>query len=282
MLKLLFLFTILFAVFGQFLFGNNVKIVSLSPNLTEIIVKLNKTQNLVGRCSASDYIPEVKNIPIIGAFGIPDLEKLLSVHPDYVIASSLKDPSIQQIINKLGIKFLLLPDNTIENYYDAVKKLGEILDTKKMAQSEIDRVQKGIAYCRKETEKIPLSKRPTVLWVVWDNPLITVGKKSFINDIIKLAGGSNIAGNINKSYVSVSKEWIVYNSPQVIICPFLSSSRLHDNKNFLNITTIPAVKNNRIYGNLDENILYILGPRILDAISMIHNCLYQDLTGISN
>jgi len=253
----------------------NLRIVSLAPNLTEIIFHLERENCLVGRSSASKYFKEAKNIPIVGDFGIPSIEQLLLAKPDIVVATALKDPSIQEIIKKAGIKFHLLPTSSIDEYYKTVKTLGDILDANINAKQEILRIKNGLKKSLSQINKISDAKRPKVFWEIWNPPLMTVGNQSFLNDFIYYAGGQNIAENQDKGYFNISQEWVIASAPDVIIAPSIGKNIINQMSSQLGWKSTPAVVNNRIYGNLDQNILYLLGPKMLDAIQMIYNCIYE-------
>ena len=119
---------VLLGIYFQGWAGDEIKIVSLSPNLTELIFHLGKGDCIVGRSSACDYPEEVKKIPVAGKFGAPSMEVVARLRPDYVVSSGIKDEGVRKNIEGLGIKVLLLPNETIDEYYLAVSELGKILD----------------------------------------------------------------------------------------------------------------------------------------------------------
>ncbi len=251
------------------------RIVSLSPNLTEIILALGGKSSLVGRSSASDYIKEAKTVPVAGDMGNPNLEQIVLLKADIVVASNLTNPSDARIIENLGLKFYLLKTENFEEYYSTVDTLGKILDKNREAEEEIERIKQGLSEFKKENKSIPFLKRPKVFWEIWDNPLITVGNKAFLNEFIELAGGINITANVNRSYFQISKESILTANPDVIIAPDLSTRSVKDMKTSIGWDAVSAVKNNRVYTNIDPNLVNVFGPRILSTIQLIHNLLYN-------
>lgn len=252
------------------------KVISLSPNITETIFHLGGGDTLVGRSSACDYPEEAKKLAVTGGFGAPSLEKIALMQPDIVITSTLKDMNMRKSIENLGIKFYLLPMESIDDYLKGVKELGLLLDCKGKADEEITRIEKGLESYRQKAEKTPFEKRPLVYLEIWDNPTMTVGKISFINDIITLAGGRNIAGEKDRSYFSCSREWVLLSRPDVIICPAMKDERVADIKKRPGWDEIPAIKNSRIYVNINQNLIYRLGPRILDGIGLLRKCFYPE------
>ena len=270
------LFTAYFAVS---LFGEdkkNVRVVSLSPNLTELVFYLGEEGQLVGRSSACDYPPEVKKIPSVGGFGKPSLEQLISLKPDVVIASALADPGLKNSIEQLGVKFYMFPGKSLEDYYTTVAVLGRILNCRKKADKEIRRVKEGIANFA-NMNKLPKKKSvPKVYLEVWNRPYMTVGNRSFINDIIEYAGGRNIAAAQSKDYFNCSVEWIITSRPDIIICPAMKNGDEADVKQRKGWQSIPAVKNNRIYVNFNPDLIYRLGPRILEGIACLRKIITDE------
>ncbi len=266
---------IIFSIITTPLFAQKkIRVVSLAPNLTETIFQLKRGDSLVGRSSASNYFKAAKNIPIVGDFGVPSIEQLLLVKPNIVVTSVLKDPTIQETIKKAGIKFYMLPTDSIDEYFNTVKTLGSLLNAEKNASIEMQRIKNGLKKCLAIISAVPETKRPSVFWEIWDPPLMTIGNNSFLNDFIHYAGGRNITATQNKGYFNVSEEWVLSCAPDVIIAPSIGDNRIKQIKGQLGWKSTPAAKNNRIYGDLDQNLIYLLGPRMLQAIQVIHKCIY--------
>ena len=266
---------LIFAIFAISVFGKDaekLRVVSLSPCLTELIFHLGEQDKLVGRSSACDYPAGVEKIESVGGFGKPSLEKLMTLKPDVVIASALADPAIKTSIEQFGIKFYLLPGKSIDDYYKTVATMGKILGCKKKADAEIARIREGLAEFAQKNSKSQLAV-PRVYIEVWDRPYMTVGKKSFINDLIEYAGGKNIASRQNEDYFNTSVEWIITSNPEVIICPAMKTGREADVKNRKGWGNISAVKNNRIYVDLDDDLIYRLGPRVLEGVELLRKII---------
>ena len=270
------IFTLLIFISSALSYGEELKIISLSPNLTEIIFLLKKESNLAGRSSVCCYPQDTLKFPIAGNLGDPDLEKVISIKPDAIVLTMVKDMSKIRILKNLGIKVHIFQSNNISQYLETVRTLGEILNAKEVAKQEIERVKSKIFELESANLAIRNNKKPKVFWVVWDNPIITAGKNSFIDEYICLAGGENIMGEIKKSYFYTSKENIISAKPDIIIAPNMKASKIKELETAIGWKKLPAVKNKRVYGSLDLNLVYILGPRMFDAISVIHNCLYSE------
>ena len=248
----------------------DIKLSSLSTNITELIFKLKQKDKLVGRTSACDYITGTEKITIIGDLGIPNIEKLLLTKTNIVITSLIKDPFIEKTINDVGIKFVYAPIKTIQEYINTIKIIGKILQIEDIADNEIRSIQQKLNnFIQKQ--KL-LKKRPKILVIMTQEfPIITAGKTSFLTDIINYAGGINIGAIINKDYPEISQEWILQQNPDIIIAPNLPKNTIKYLKNNKFWKEITAIKNNKIYTNIDPNFLYVIGPNIIKLIKYIND-----------
>ncbi len=251
------------------------RVVSLTPNTTEIILLLGGRESLAGRSSACGYLSETKNIPIAGALGVPNMEIILSIKPDAVITSLIMNPSDAAVIENLGIKFYLLPIENFQDYYVSVNKIGFILGKEAEAENEVNRVKTNLNKLIARNKSIPDKDKPKVFWEVWNNPIITIGKNSFLNDFIQLAGGVNITSGINRNYFEISTESILTSDPDVIIAPGLPDNYNEQLKSLLGWNSVNAVMNNRVYTDLDPNLVTVFGPRMFEAISLISDFIHR-------
>lgn len=255
---------------------DKIRIISLSPNLTEIIFQIGAGDCIVGRSSACDYPPEAGKIPIAGNLGLPSMEFAAAVKPDYIVSLEIVDDGIRRNIERLGIKFVPLPHETLDDYYMAVSELGRILACRERADEEIRRVKKIFDREKKITRSIPREKMPRVYLEVWDNPFMTVGGKSFAHDLITMAGGVNVAGKENTGCLKCSREWVILSRPDVIIAPAMGKFAGGQIRKRDGWSEIPAVKNDRIYTGMEESLLYRLGPRMTESLKIFRKCFYPD------
>lgn len=281
LIKNLMIFTALLGILIPAEAEEKIKVVSLSPNITELIFHLGRGGCLAGRSSACDYPDEAKKLPIAGKFGVPSMEFVAGLKPDYIVSSGIRDDGMRKNIEELGIKFILLSNETIDDYYMAVSELGKILDCKTRADEEIHRVKKIFDVEKKITGTIPPEKRPRVYLEVWDNPLMTVGGKSFVNDLIAMSGGVNVAGKENIGYLKCSREWIILSKPDVIIAPAMGKFAGGEIKKRAGWGKMPAVKNDRIYTGMDESLIYRLGPRMTESLKIFRKCFFPDGVPVS-
>lgn len=269
---------ILFAGFSVYA-EENPCVVSLSPSLTEIVFQLGKGACLVGRSAVCNYPDEVSKIPVTGNLGSPYMEKLAVLKPSILLVSAFQDPSVRKTLENMGVKVVVLPMDSIDCYFSGVKELGEILHCEAAAEKEIQRVKTGLESFKENIKNTVPEKRPVVYLEVWNSPLMTVGGKSFINDFISYAGGKNVAGNEAKDYFTCSEEWVILSNPDIIISPAMGKEQMKDILKRSGWTAITAIKNKRVYLALNQDLIYRLGPRILEGIEVLHKCIYPEKAG---
>jgi iron complex transport system substrate-binding protein len=250
------------------------RIVSLSPSLSEIIVQLGRGDCLVGRSSACDYPLAIKDVPVCGDFGKPSIEAILSLRATHLAVADLENPALADSLRRAEIVILCLPTNRIDDYYGAVAALGKALNATEAAVAEIRRVREGIESFRRELRDAPEADRPSVYFEVWDNPPMTVGRDSYLHDLIELAGGRNLGADQPGGYFHCNAEWVITNAPEIIIAPAMTRDKGNDISLRPGWESIPAVRNGRIYAALDQDILYRLGPRLLDGLRLLHACIH--------
>lgn len=246
------------------------KIVSVSPAITEIIFDLDCGDRLIGRTDFCTYPKEVKNIKSIGGINNSNLEMIISMRPDLVITSSIFTKKMFQTIEASGIPIISFKErNTIDGMYDVIRILGDILDKKDKANEIINSSKQRLQEIKEKRENINKAKGlktlPKIYYVVGfgSSGDFSAGKDTYINEIITLAGGDNIAKNsINWSF---STEELFSKQPDYIFV------RKEDSASFVNThpyTELKAVKNKKVYG-IDSEIMDIQTPRSIEAIEFI-------------
>ena len=231
-------------------------IISLAPGFTETLIDLGLRNRIVGVTTSSDYLKEVKEVEKIGLYMKPSLEKIVSLSPDLVLATNyVGQRQTVKTLKKLGIRVEVFEEKGIEGVFLKVKRIGEICGKQEKAKRLIQRMQKRIDQIRAKTFSL---NQPRVYVETGYNPLFTCGKGSFIDELIEIAGGKNIACHIDKPYPRVSVEFIVSKNPEVIILPYMGrgygKETLKRRKGWQGIS---AVLNNRIYDDIGSQIITI-------------------------
>jgi iron complex transport system substrate-binding protein len=249
--------------------------VSLAPNLTEIICAIGAADLLVGRTTACDYPPNVvSNIPAIGGFGAPSLELLVSLKPSRVLYVDLEDKSLTRKMDSVGLTYTQVQCRTLDDVPGAVLAVGRYVHRETAASELAAKLTAGIAAFRSR----PAANAPLVFIEIWNDPLMTAGKKSFVAELVRLAGGRNIGDDIEKDYVEISSEWVLARKPDIVLC-LGTPSRGEGRRVVLGRAgwgNVPAVLNRRVYDKLSTDVMTRPGPRVLDGIEELRACISNE------
>ena len=239
------------------------RVVSLSPAVTEIIYALGAEDILVGRTDFCEYPPEAAEIPSIGGISNLNIEKILSLNPDLVISGSMVGKKVTDQMDAMGVPMVCVIEKPkFEALYDNILAIGHLVGKDKEADSLCNALA---ARCNEELgmRNIPNSTfTPKVYYVVGFGAggNFTAGGNTFINDIIRMAGGRNIAEDVEGW--SYSLEALVKEDPDFIIVRREDSAAFCGMKPYYNLS---AVKKGHVIG-IVSGTLDLQVPRNIDAV----------------
>jgi len=230
--------------------------VSLSPALTEIIYALDGEKNLLGISSICNYPKETKNKEIIGDTFYVNMEKIAKLKPDYFFSMKSNKPLLGQL-PLLKIKPLYFEFEKVEDIYSAISTISEIINKEKNAQKLINNI-------KKEIEKNKTATPQNILYVVQINPLIVIGNRSYINDVIKISGNNSVTSEINSHYPNITFEYILKTKPDFIIVAYGNGNIATIEKLFPKTKIIQLTK-------IQQDIINRPGPRVFEAIKLLNS-----------
>jgi len=239
-----------------------VRIVSLAPNTTEILFKLGLGGSIVGVDDFSNYPEKARGIERLGAFNNTDIERLILLKPDYILVNSGLGAEKEDYLNGLGIKVIRVSPKTMEGLFDDIMRLGMIFDKEGKAKEIVMDMRSRID----DVAMMQNGPRPKVFVQLFDDPLVTVS--SFISDVIRLAGGENIAQDVKDDSGIFSLESLIDRDPDII----LALGFYRDAGNF---QTVKAVKNKKVYRGLDPDLILRPGPRAIEAVERLNRIFYE-------
>lgn len=199
--------------------NSDVRIVSLGPSATEIIFAIGAESQLVARTDLCDYPAEASSIPSVGGFSgnTISLESILSFEPTLVYLFAGMHDFLIQPLEDAGIQVYVSDASSIKAVENEVLDIGKLTGHEKQAEKVVSEMNKKLEAVKKFSEKNNSNgNAPTVYWEIWHEPMMSVGKNSFINDIIEYAGGKNIFGDLEDAYPMVSAESVLYANPDFI------------------------------------------------------------------
>lgn len=235
--------------------------VSLAPNLTEIVFAVGAGDKLVGVTTFCNYPEETKNIQKVGDTLKPNIENIIALKPQIVLVSTASQlETFSQTLEKQGISVFVTNPSNLDGIYKSIETVGEIFGTKDKAVEVVNSLKKRVAAIEENAQK---DNKPKV-FVQIDKSLYTIGKDSFITDLIQKAGGISATADLETAYPKLSKEAALALNPDVIILSE-SADNNEPNEVFKNSN---AVKNGKVF-KINADILSRPAPRIVDALEQI-------------
>ena len=238
------------------------RIISLSPNTTEILHGVGAFPRVVAVSDYCTYPPEVKDLPRIGGWQNTNLERVASFRPDLVVLSDVQVPLIGDKLQALGVPSVAVRSHSLQDAYDAIETIGR-------ATGNVEQAQKLLAETRAQVEEVRARAaglpRRRVLCVVDRVPgtlrdLYTATKGSFMAELIEIAGGESVAPEAELGWGKVSKEAVVALDPEVVIDLMMQKSEgglAEDTRAvWQELAQLRAVREGRVYALREETVLH--------------------------
>lgn len=254
------------------------RVVSLTPANTEIVFALGAGEKLVGVTTYCDYPEEAKHKEKVGSVTEVDLEALVRLAPDLVLAGSLTPRETVDRITSLGYPVLVLDAKSLSQVLEDIQKVALLLGKEEEGKALVASMERAIQDITAKVAGIPEESRPRVFHVIWHDPLWTAGKNTFIHEFIALAGGRNVAGDL-EGYVTFDLEELIRRDPDII-----TVVSTHDGENFpyqfiisdARLKTLKAVRNGKVFV-VDSNIVSRPGPRVVEALRIFASIMHPEL-----
>ena len=241
--------------------------VSLAPSLTEMIFAVGAGDTLVGVTSYCNYPEQAKAIEKVGDTMTPNIERIIALKPQIVFVSTASQlEAFTKTLDDQGIAVFVSDGKSLDDVYRSLNQFGDLFGTKKRAANLVSDLTQRADAVRSSVEGKPT---PKVFVQISNDPLFTIGKDSFLTEVLDHAGGSSATKDVPTAYPKLSKETAMAMGPDVII---LSDSDDNKEPNVV-FKDSRAVKNGRVY-RVNADILSRPGPRLVDAIEQIARDLH--------
>ncbi|MFH0989211.1 MAG: cobalamin-binding protein [bacterium] len=262
-------------------FGNSIilknpphRIVSLAPNITEILFAVGADSSLVGVTQFCDYPPAAKTKTVVGGLLNPNHESIVNLKPDLVLlttSGNLKNDF--EKLHGLGIPVFASNPRTIEGVYKSIADIGKLTNRTSAADSLRRFLQARIqTLCEKALAHPPKQ----VLILLSLNPIVAAGRGTFLNELLETANGRNIVQGTSIAYPTLSREEILKRHPDVILVSSdVAKKPMEIMRAYPEWGSMPAIRNNRIH-IVDANIVSRPGPRIALALESIIAAIHGD------
>ncbi len=251
--------------------SSDLRIVSLAPSVTEILFDLGLGGHLVGVTDHCDYPSVAVGIERVGGFGAPNVEKLLALSPDLVIAAGFEREEIADLLRNSGARVLDVPIHNFKELFDAVRQIGEATDRSRQAEDVVLRMRIQLDTIAAANDASPGRQRLKVFVEVGNHPLMTAGGTSFLDDLIDRAGGVNAAHEISQAYTSISPEKVVEWNPDVIVVAQMNPTEdaTEQLRERIGWADISAIKNRRVINDIHPDLLFRPGPRLIEGVNAL-------------
>jgi iron complex transport system substrate-binding protein len=255
------------------------RIVSLTPNVTEILYGIGAFGRVVAVSDYCTYPPEVSKLPRVGGWTNPNLEQMAALHPDLVVFGDGQAQFVKDKIEQMGIRTLSVPTRTIEDAYTAIEQIGRATGDEAGAKQLLDSTRSSVETVRVRTEQLP---RKRVLCVVDRVPgtlrdLYTAAEGSFIAQLIQTAGGQPVSPPARTGWGKIQKEAVVALDPDIIIDLMMQKPEGGLAEDTLavwkELSNLRAVREGRVYPIRDESVLHpsqFIGDTALKFAELIH------------
>lgn len=262
------------------------KIVSLAPSNTEIAFALGLDDKIMGVTEYCDFPDEVQQVPKIGGFSDVDVEKVVEIGPDLILATSMHLSEITPELERLGLTVLTLDPQTLSEMLDAIVLVGLATGTEDIAFDVENILKKRIDAVTAKTSGLTEDQRPAVFYVLWHDPLMTASSESIINELIIKAGGTNIAAGLEGEHPTISLEIVLMADPEVIVVGSGHGSGQDTSYQFAltepRLAEVSARLNGRVY-EIDADLTSRACPRLVVGLetlaAIIHPELFEETDG---
>ena len=241
------------------------RVVTLAPNLTEIVFALGAGDRLVGVSEYSDYPDAAQKIPRVGGLEV-DPEKVAALRPDLVLA--VAEGNAQSSVRALeaaGLSVTVTPSGSLDAVLASIRLVGDRLGLSKKSRTLADDLARRRDAVRKS---VAGRARPRTLLLVWPDPPQAAGGETFLNDVLVEAGAQNLVAD-RRGWPVLSKEWLATAPVELLVVPESSQTRNAWDQAFASgpLSTGPVSRARRV--RLDESALTRPGPRVFDMLEKL-------------
>lgn len=250
------------------------RVLTLAPNLTELLAAAGGRDRLVAVSQADDYPPDVDTLPRYGTFPL-DYERVLTLQPDLLIANAaINRPEDADRLAAFDVPTYFFSFETLADVPRALQTIGEMVGTEAVARAAANDFEADLARLRARAEAF--DERPRTLVLIGDETLYAFGGASYTQELIALAGGESITARFSGEGVTLSEEFVLEAQPEVIIGAFGAD---YDTGRLLRLHPtwrgLPAVRDGRVH-SVNPDLLFRPGPRLVEGAEQLFRFLHPE------
>lgn len=254
------------------------RVISLAPSVTEMLFAIGAGAQVVGVTQFCDYPPEAAQKAKVG-YANPNIETLVALQPDLIVApQEFLKPDLIGKLEQFKVPVFILSARTVEDVVSHIQTLGRMLDRSTEATVLGMDLRQQIARIKARTQGAAPVR---VLYVLNSEPLITVGPGSFIDQLIGLAGGINVAAKSATAYPRLSMEVVLQENPDILLFPIGAAEGISESEQqaWRKWSTLTAVKRNNLR-QIPADLLNRPGPRIGKALELLSDIFHPSVTAL--
>lgn len=247
-------------------------IISVLPSVTEIVFALGLDEEVIAVTENDDYPEEVHDKEKVGGMEL-NMEKIVSLEPDLVIAGLLNGKAVEKM-RDLGLTVLVAEGEDLAGTYASIELIGEVTNRAAEAEAIVSAMKDDVAYVQDNVADIPEDEQVNV-WIEVSPDLFTPGAGTSMDELITLAGGRNVAADELDGWGQLSEENVVALNPDVIIGTYGEDEVQKAVADRTSWSELGAVENDRVYG-IEASILERTGPRLTEGLLRLAELFYPD------
>jgi len=254
------------------------RIISLTPATTEILFALGLGDEIIAVSSYCTWPLGAKKKEKVGSFSSPNIEKIITLKPDLVFVTGMEQAHLMAILSSLNIKYISVDPKNIDELVDSIKEIGAVTGKTDQAAAVNKNIKDALTKIGKSVSRTRPSQRPKIYMEIWYDPIMSPGKGSFVDDMIRQAGGINMTSDLRRSYSRIDPEEVIFRNPDRIILAYMKSDSWV-NENFskrLGWENVKAVRDDKIFIGINPDIILRPGPRVAQGLIELHERFYEN------
>jgi iron complex transport system substrate-binding protein len=242
------------------------RVISLAPHVTELLFAAGGGDAVVGVVSYSDYPEAAQRLPNVGAYNAFDLEAILALQPDLIVAWKSGNPSASLVkLRALGLPVFLSEPRALEDVASNLRRLGQLLGTEAIADAASEEFVTRLAGLRATyAGKAEVS----VFYQIWFQPLMTINGEHIISQVIELCGGRNVFAAQPTLAPKVSLEAVLAENPEAIVAGSAADKHPQWKQDWRQWPQLRAVQNDNLF-YVNPDLMQRHTPRILQGASAL-------------
>ncbi len=238
------------------------RIVCLMPSVVDDVYSLGAGTDIIGVPDYTKYPAEARSKRSIGSPVTPSIESIVELHPDLVLGDpNMSSPEAIEALERFGIPVFMVAPHTFEDIYRSLASIGHALNREEPARELIGKLRAREAAVRRRVSGKPVV---SLLMPVGFDPVITIGKHAFITGLIEIAGGHSVTSDLPNDWQEISLEAVMARAPEALLLVRSSAMSAEQILSRPGWSSLPAVKNKRIY-YVDDRI-ELPCPVVFDAL----------------